>query len=222
MQRHFPMLVMLATVVSGCVGDTICIDGSYTCADEPPSNPVPIIDRIEPAGWTQGDSGITVTVFGSNFVQASVVRVGGADRATIYRSSSVLEAELPAADFAVSGVFQITVSNPPPGGGSSNAVPLTVEAAAGIAPIRSLRRSSSPGVGQEPRPPQRSSVPINSRDYDPRTMPARTRAAFAPALTSSTIRLVTFSAKPRCVESVRSTPSRWTTMSSGEPSASLP
>lgn len=133
MKRHSPTVVVLALVVTGCVGDTICIDGSYTCADEPLPNPVPIIDSIGPTGWPQGDSGITLTVFGSNFVQASAVRVDAADRATIYRSSSVLEAELPAADFAESGVLQITVRNPPPGGGTSNAAPLTVESPSGMA-----------------------------------------------------------------------------------------
>ena len=54
------------------------------------------------------------------------MRWNGADRATTYVSPTQLTAVIPATDLVMAGTAQVTVFNPPPGGGTSNAVSLMV------------------------------------------------------------------------------------------------
>lgn len=108
------------------------------CGDTSPaesSNPTPGIERISPDAVEEGSSGIVVTVTGSDFVRASVVRVNGADRPTTYISTSELRATLPSSDFAAAGQQQVTVVNPTPGGGTSNGVMMQVSVRTNPAPV---------------------------------------------------------------------------------------
>jgi len=89
-------------------------------------NPVPTITSISPASKTYGDAGFTMTVNGTNFISSSVVRFDGSDRTTTYVSATQLTASIPASDLAAVGSFSITVFNPTPGGGTSNAATFTV------------------------------------------------------------------------------------------------
>src|SRR5205085_11676130 len=54
------------------------------------------------------------------------VRVNGAARTTTFVSSTELTASIPATDTAATGTPNITVFNPTPGGGTSNAQTLTI------------------------------------------------------------------------------------------------
>jgi len=89
-------------------------------------NPMPTITNLSPPSATVGGSQFTLTVTGTNFVRTSVVRWNGADRATTYVSPTQLTAVIPATDLVMAGTAQVTVFNPPPGGGTSNAVSLMV------------------------------------------------------------------------------------------------
>jgi Tol biopolymer transport system component len=71
----------------------------------------------------------TLTVNGSNFLPASQVEWNGSSRTTTFVSSTQLQAHIMAADLAAAGKVPVTVLNPAPGGGSSNAVTFTVPAA---------------------------------------------------------------------------------------------
>lgn len=92
-------------------------------------NPVPSIATISPTNVIAGSSGFTLTVNGTNFVGASVVRVNGNNRTTAYISSVQLTAQIPSSDVVGAGSLSITVLNPTPGGGTSNSVTLTVNPA---------------------------------------------------------------------------------------------
>jgi N-acetylneuraminic acid mutarotase len=89
-------------------------------------NPVPAIlnngNGVEPVVIQAGVGGITLTVTGTGFVPASVVDFNGSPRATTYVSATELTAQILASDVATIGSWPITVVNPPPGGGTSNAV----------------------------------------------------------------------------------------------------
>jgi hypothetical protein len=89
-------------------------------------NPVPSIAGLNPATATAGGPAFTLTVTGNGFVPASVVRVGGGDRATTFVSATELRAAISAGDIVNGGTLSITVFNPAPGGGTSNPFPLTV------------------------------------------------------------------------------------------------
>lgn len=89
-------------------------------------NPVPTATSISPASTTAGSPAFTLTVTGTNFVAGSTVRWNGADRATTYVSSTQLTASIPSSDVAATGSVPVTVFNPLPGGGTSNALTFTV------------------------------------------------------------------------------------------------
>ena len=103
-------------------------NGGILIALKPAPNPVPTTTSISPTTKTYGDAGFTLTVNGTNFVPTSVVRLDGADRTTTYSSSTQLTATIPASDLLAVGSENITVFNPTPGGGTSNAQTLTVNA----------------------------------------------------------------------------------------------
>jgi hypothetical protein len=69
---------------------------------------------------------LTVTVNGSGFMPESVARWNGQDRATTYVSANQLTFEVNYLDTDFPSSVQITVVNPGPGGGTSNAATLTI------------------------------------------------------------------------------------------------
>ncbi len=85
------------------------------------SSPVPVIEKMSPVSAQSGGPGFTLTISGSGFVSRSVVRWNGSDRPTTYESSTMLTAVISAGDFFVAGSAYITVFNPSPGGGESDA-----------------------------------------------------------------------------------------------------
>jgi hypothetical protein len=88
--------------------------------------PVPTTTSIAPASANVGGAGFTLTVNGSNFVNGSVVRWNGANRATTLVSGSQLTAVITAGDLAAAGTATVTVFTPAPGGGTSNAQTFTI------------------------------------------------------------------------------------------------
>jgi subtilisin family serine protease len=104
-------------------------------------SPVPTITSLNPSQALSGSAGFTLTVGGSGFVQASVVRWNGSDRPTTLVSATQVNAAIPAADLATSGTADITVFTPSPGGGTS--APLTFA----ITPAPALAVSATTVVG---------------------------------------------------------------------------
>jgi trimeric autotransporter adhesin len=90
------------------------------------SNPVPAISGISPDNSPSGASALTLTVNGTNFVSASVVRWNGADRTTTFVNGTQLTAAITAGDIAAAGMASVTVFTPSPGGGASNTVSFAV------------------------------------------------------------------------------------------------
>jgi hypothetical protein len=96
-----------------------------------PPNPVPATASITPVSALSGGAGFTLTVTGSGFVNGAVVRWNGSDRATTFASATQLTAAIPATDMATAGTANVTVFNPAPGGGASNAQTFTVTQSGG-------------------------------------------------------------------------------------------
>jgi uncharacterized protein (TIGR03437 family) len=67
-----------------------------------------------------------ITITGTNFVAASVARLNGSNRPTTFINSTQLQMELLDSDKTIGTTFTVTVFNPPPGGGVSNGLPLTI------------------------------------------------------------------------------------------------
>jgi len=90
------------------------------------NNPVPIISSRSPSNTLVGGTEFTLTVQGSNFISKSKVQWNGANLTTTYVSSGKLTATVIGGDIKTAGVAEITVFNPTPGGGTSNAKTFTI------------------------------------------------------------------------------------------------
>lgn len=90
-------------------------------------NPVPLITTINPTRTPAGGPDLDLVIFGEGFVSTSRVSFNTVTLAATVVTGSQLRVAIPAALIAGGGVAKIGVSNPSPGGGSSNLVNLTVE-----------------------------------------------------------------------------------------------
>lgn len=87
------------------------------------SSPVPLINQpLVPASVAPGGNGFALTVDGTGFVSKSVVKWNGSPLATSFVSSSQLVATIPASYIAQPNTATVTVTNPAPGGGTSNPI----------------------------------------------------------------------------------------------------
>jgi hypothetical protein len=89
-------------------------------------NPVPALTSLSSTSANEGSADLTLTLTGSGFLASSVVDWNGAARTTTYVSATQLQVLIPAADLADESSASITVVNPAPGGGASNALSFTV------------------------------------------------------------------------------------------------
>lgn len=112
------------TVVSPAPGGGLSNALTFTISAQP--NPVPAITALSPSSAIAGDDPFTLTVTGTNFVAGSVVQLNGVARPTVVVSATELQAQISTADVANAGDLIVTVFNPAPGGGASNALTFTV------------------------------------------------------------------------------------------------
>jgi len=89
-------------------------------------NPLPTITQLVSNQAREDTGDFTLRVIGTNFVQSSVVQWNGSSRATTFVSTTELEAAITNSDIATSGTASVTVVNPEPNGGTSNAVDFTI------------------------------------------------------------------------------------------------
>jgi predicted outer membrane repeat protein len=99
----------------------------------PAENPVPSLSELLPAGVVAGAADLTLTVKGANFMPSSKALWNGSERSTVFINSSTLQIQVAAADLAQPGDMAVTITNPTPGGGPSNALGFVV-AAPGVKP----------------------------------------------------------------------------------------
>ena len=114
--------------------------GSLTITSNDPVNPqltVPLsgvgdsvystaaVTSIDPPVVLVGVAGQKLQVTGSNFYPASVVRINGKAQTTTFLSNTRLTVTADGPSVAAIGEEPLTVFTPTPGGGESNAVPLT-------------------------------------------------------------------------------------------------
>lgn len=93
---------------------------------------VPTLTAINPAAIESGSSDTTITLTGAGFSPASTVLLGDTPLETTYANDTTLKAVVPNNQLAALGWSPITISNPTPGGGISNPVPLYIFTAINI------------------------------------------------------------------------------------------
>ena len=120
-------------------------------------NPAPSLSSIEPTTMVEqgaGSSGLTVTLRGQNFMESVQAQWNGTARTTRFVSSNQLEVTLQGGDLAFAGSGSLTVSNPAPGGGTSNAQIFTIQPTP-LNPtpvISAVSPNAVPGLGQSLSP----------------------------------------------------------------------
>lgn len=90
------------------------------------NNPVPSLTSLSPSKVKAGSPAFTLTIFGTGFVNTSQALWNGSARTTTYVSPKKVTAHILASDVAKAGTAHVTVSNPAPGGGNSNALTFTI------------------------------------------------------------------------------------------------
>ncbi len=88
----------------------------------------PLISFLTPVSVFGGNSAVNITILGSNFNQASVVRVNDQPLQTNFINSTELRAAVPASFLRSPGILSVSVFTPPPGGGASNKASLAINA----------------------------------------------------------------------------------------------
>ncbi|HNG28740.1 MAG TPA: immunoglobulin domain-containing protein, partial [Blastocatellia bacterium] len=91
-----------------------------------PPNPRPTLTGLSPGSAKSGGEPFALRVFGRDFVRGAVIRWNGNDRITNFESATEVNALIPASDILNPGTATITVFNPAPGGGVSNALSFTI------------------------------------------------------------------------------------------------
>ena len=111
------------TIVSNAAGSphTITLSGAGQVV-----HGVPVIASLSPSGALAGSSWTRLVVNGTNFAHGAVVKWNGVGLGTSVLSATQLAAGIPPDRLAVVASAQITVENPPPGGGISNPATFTV------------------------------------------------------------------------------------------------
>jgi hypothetical protein len=121
---------------------------TFTITGTGSGNPLPSISALAPTGSTAGSAGFTLTVTGANFISTSMVNFAGAPKATTFVNATTLMASILASDIATAGMPAVSVTNPTPGGGTSNSISFSVSAASNPAPtISSLVPSATTAGG---------------------------------------------------------------------------
>jgi hypothetical protein len=90
--------------------------------------PKPTVTSVTPGTVLSGSSTATLTIIGTGFTSQSSVRVGATFVGATLISATELRATLTSSVLQASGVVKVTVSNPGPGGGTSDGVDLAVQA----------------------------------------------------------------------------------------------
>jgi uncharacterized protein (TIGR03437 family) len=107
-----------------------------------PVNPAPTLTTLSPNSALAGGPSFTLAVTGSNFVPGSVVQWNGSLRQTTFVSPTQLLAVIAASDIAVASTASVTVVNPAPGGGVSNALSFTITPAVACPTVSRLNPAS--------------------------------------------------------------------------------
>jgi hypothetical protein len=133
--------------VSNSSSSKIVESSNSALLDIAASNPRPSISSIAPTSTPAGAASFTLTVNGSGFVAASVIRWNGASLTTTYVSAAELTAVVPAADLASAGSADISVKSPAPGGGTSANAVFSISKVNPVPSISSLTPTSATAGG---------------------------------------------------------------------------
>jgi hypothetical protein len=86
------------------------------------NNPAPIVNSFSPMSAVAGTPSITLDIFGNNFLDGATVGFGGQPLMPQSLTLSHIAVVVPSSALVQPGPRYISVSNPPPGGGTTMAL----------------------------------------------------------------------------------------------------
>ena len=113
-------------------------------------NPQPSISILSPNSAVSGTSSLTVTISGGGFLNSSTVTFNGIIHPATFVSSGQLTITLNSSDLSTPGSYPVVVTNPTPGGGSSQPSTFTVQAAPVTPTLQSLTLNVTAVAGGSP------------------------------------------------------------------------
>jgi trimeric autotransporter adhesin len=102
------------------------ISTELTFTINPVNSLIPELSSISPSSGLAGNSQFEIELTGNNFESQSEVLINGDAQTTSFLDSQELEADIPTSYLTTAGELSISVLNPAPGGGASQALPLTI------------------------------------------------------------------------------------------------
>jgi hypothetical protein len=147
------------------------------------NNPVAQESLLSPSSAPVGSAALNLNVTGSNFNASSNILINGTAFSPTYLSPTLLQVAIPASDLAQAGTLNVSVTNPPPGGGTSSVFPFIVDDYA----VNTLTTSETVTAGQ-PAPFPLMFAPSNGTYSNSITLaatglPTGAKAAFLPSAT---------------------------------------
>lgn len=118
-------------------------------------NPTPSVTGVFPSSVTAGTQAFTLYLTGNNFLNGKIANTSGVStaywngtaRTTVYNNdTNQLAVSILASDVATSGIAQVTVSNPTPGGGVSPAATFTINPITNNTPLISTISPTSAAI----------------------------------------------------------------------------
>jgi hypothetical protein len=129
----------LALITAGTISLGNCSTNSS------PFNATPIISQLFPPQITAGSELFTLTIAGTGLINTTQAMWNGSPRtSTLNVNTGQLVVSILAGDVANPGIAQVTIKNPPPGGGESAAAAFQINAPAPGAPTISPANPFTP------------------------------------------------------------------------------
>gem|GEM_PF-1962529 len=118
-------------VTSSCCGTTtsqvvLVQSPTLLLAKTTTPSPVPVVQSASPSAVTHGRQNFLMTVRGSGFVPGSAVEWNGKPQPASYVSASQMTVYVSRAEVAAAGTAVIAITNPAPGGGTSNSLTFNI------------------------------------------------------------------------------------------------
>ncbi len=156
-------------------------------------NPTPSVTGVFPSSVTAGTQSFTLYLTGNNFLNGKIANTtgvstaywNGSARTTVYNNdTNQLAVSILASDVATSGIAQVTVSNPTPGGGVSPAATFTINPVQNNTPLISTISPTSAGVNAAA-----FTITVNGTGFQPSSVIAWNGSPLCPTYVVSSTQL---------------------------------
>ncbi len=177
------------TMLAGCSGGnstSVTPTPAAPTPVTPANNPAPTVKSVSPGSVLAGSASQTLTFTGTGYIASTAATLNGTALQTTFVGGTSLQATVPASALAAGQVVSLVLSNPTPGGGSSDPASFSImsptPAVTGLSP-----RSVPQGVA--------STITVNGSGFEANSVVMYNGAARTTTFVNSTTLQVALTAK---------------------------